>query len=183
MNIILASNSPRRKELLKYIFDSFIVAPANVDETIPSDISVELSAEYVAKKKANAVAKKYPNDLVIGCDTVVIHHQRVLGKPSSHEDCFNTLKSLSGETHSVITGVCVIKQDKEVSFSEVTEVTFHNLTDDEILKYISTGEPFDKAGGYGIQGYGSLLVKKICGDYFNVVGLPISKLNQVLKTL
>lgn len=183
MNIILASNSPRRKELLKYIFDSFIVIPADIDETIPNSIPIKLSAEYIAKKKAYTIAKKYPNDLVIGCDTVVIHHERVLGKPSSHEDCFNTLKFLSAETHSVITGVCITKPNKEVSFSETTEVTFHDLTDDEILKYISTGEPFDKAGGYGIQGYGSLLVKNISGDYFNVVGLPISKLNQILKTL
>ena len=183
MNIILASNSPRRKELLKYISNDFIVKPSNVDETIPKDIPVELSAEYLAKLKASAIAQEYPNDLVIGCDTIVLHNNRILGKPSNENECFEYLKSLSNDTHKVITGVCLIYQNRVTSFSEVTEGTFHLLTDDEIYKYISTKEPFDKAGGYAIQGYGSLLVKKIHGDYFNVVGLPISKLNRVIKSL
>jgi septum formation protein len=183
MSVVLASNSPRRKELLKFLFSDFLVSPANVDETIPLGVSAEGSAEYVAKKKALAVAEKFPNDLVIGCDTIVLHNGKVLGKPSSEEDSFNTLKALSGNTHKVITGVCIANRGSITSFSEVTEVTFHELTDKEVLEYIATGEPSDKAGSYGIQGYGSLLVKCIHGDYFNVVGLPISRLNRVLKTI
>jgi septum formation protein len=182
MSVVLASNSPRRKELLKYIFNEFTVAPSNVDETIPKGVLPENSAQYVATQKAMAVAKKYPHSLVIGCDTVVLYGSLVLGKPSSVEDCFNTLKSLSDCTHKVITGVCLVYDGNVKAFSETTEVTFNALSDEDIRKYISTGEPFDKAGGYGIQGYGSLLVKEIHGDYFNVVGLPVSKLNQVLKT-
>jgi septum formation protein len=112
----------------------------------------------------------------------VLHNGKVLGKPSSEEDSFNTLRALSGNTHKVITGVCIANRGSITSFSEVTEVTFHELTDKEVLEYIATGEPSDKAGSYGIQGYGSLLVKCIHGDYFNVVGLPISRLNRVLKT-
>lgn len=183
MSVILASNSPRRKELLKFIFSDFTVCPANVDETIPLEVSANDSAEYVAKKKTLAIAEKFPEDLVIGCDTIVLHDGKVLGKPSSEDDSFNTLKVLSGSTHKVITGVCIANKGNVVSFSEVTEVTFHELTDKEILDYIATGEPADKAGSYGIQGYGSLLVKCIHGDYFNVVGLPISRLNRVLKTM
>lgn len=181
-NIILASNSPRRKELLKFIFKDFIVSPANVDETIPKNIPIELSAEYLAKLKAITVSQEYPNDLIIGCDTIVVYNGIILGKPSNEVDCFNTLRLLSNNVHKVVTGVCIVYKSKVTSFSEVTEVTFHSLTDNEILNYISTGEPFDKAGSYGIQGFGSLLVSKINGDYFNVVGLPISRLNRILKS-
>lgn len=181
MDIILASNSPRRKELLKLLYDDFSVIPANIDETIPSGILIEKSAEYVATKKAQFVADKNHGSLVIGCDTMVIINDTILGKPKNKSNCFDMLKQLSGKEHSVVTGVCVILGDKKVSFSEETKVKFHNLLDSEILDYINTGEPFDKAGGYGIQGYGSLLVEKIVGDYFNVVGLPVSRLNQVLK--
>lgn len=181
MKIILASNSPRRKELLKYLYQDFLVIPADIDETIPKDIEIEKSAEYVAIKKAKAISKDNQDSLVIGCDTIVLVDNTILGKPKDKSNCLNMLKSLSGREHSVITGVCVVFGEKMITFSEETKVKFYTLSDDEILKYISTGEPFDKAGGYGIQGYGSLLVEKISGDYFNVVGLPISKLNQELK--
>ncbi|MCD7800269.1 MAG: Maf family protein [Ruminococcus sp.] len=183
MSIILASNSPRRKELLRFIFQDFLVQPANIDESIPKDIPLELSAEYLAKLKAIKVAEEYPNDTIIGCDTIVLHNNIILGKPTSTNDCFNTLKSLSNSIHKVITGVCIVSNSRVTSFSETTEVSFYDLTDEEILNYISTGEPFDKAGSYGIQGYGSLLVKEIHGDFFNVVGLPISKLNRILKNM
>jgi septum formation protein len=183
MGVVLASNSPRRRELLRYVVSDYTVHPANVDETVPPNLPTEQCAEYVARQKALAVAKEFPNDLVIGCDTVVLHGGNVLGKPSSEEEAFNTLKSLSGDTHSVVTGVCIANGGDVTAFSEVTEVTFYELTDREILDYIATGEPSDKAGSYGIQGYGSLLVKCIRGDCFNVVGLPISRLNRVLKTM
>ena len=183
INVILASNSPRRKELLKFIFNDndFFVIPANIDETIPNGIAIEKSAEYLATKKAQTIAQTHQHSLIIGCDTIVISKGDILGKPQDKHDCFKMLKSLSGIEHVVVTGVCVILDNKKVSFSEETKVKFNTLTDEEITKYIETGEPFDKAGGYGIQGYGSLLVEKINGDYFNVVGLPISRLNQILK--
>lgn len=183
MEVVLASNSPRRRELLRYVLKDFTVCPADVDETVPPDVPLEESAEYVAKEKALAVAERFPEALVIGCDTVVLHGGRVLGKPSSEEDSYRTLKSLSGDTHSVVTGVCVVYRGEVSSFSETTRVTFHELSDEEVREYVATGEPADKAGSYGIQGYGSLLVESIRGDYFNVVGLPISRLNRVLKSL
>ncbi|MGN1411021.1 MAG: Maf family protein [Oscillospiraceae bacterium] len=181
MNIILASNSPRRKELLKLLYDDFSIIPANIDETVPNGIPLEKSAEYIAIQKTIAISKNHQDSLVIGCDTMVIIDDTILGKPKDKSNCFDMLKQLSGKIHSVITGVCVILGDKKVTFSEETKVKFYNLSDEEIWKYIATGEPFDKAGGYGIQGYGSLLVEKINGDYFNIVGLPISRLNQTLK--
>jgi septum formation protein len=182
MEVVLASNSPRRRELLKLLFEDFTVLPANVDETIPEGISVKTSAEYVATKKAQAIASTHRDSLVIGCDTMVIVGEKILGKPKDSQHCFEMLKTLSGVEHSVVTGVCVIHGDKVVKFSEETKVRFYPLTDEEIHKYIATGEPFDKAGGYGIQGYGSLLVEGITGDYFNVVGLPVSRLNRILKS-
>lgn len=181
MSIILASNSPRRKELLKLLYDDFSIIPANIDETVPNGIPLEKSAEYVATQKAMAISKSHKDDLIIGCDTMVVIGDTILGKPKDKFNCFDMLKALSGKIHYVITGVCLILGDKKITFSEKTEVKFHNLSNEDIWNYIATGEPFDKAGGYGIQGYGSLLVDKINGDYFNIVGLPISRLNQVLK--
>lgn len=182
MNIILASSSPRRKELLKLIFSEFTIRPSDIIEDVPQDIDCEHTAAYLASKKANSIIRQ-PNDLIIGCDTVVVAENRILGKPLNRDECREMLRQLSGKTHSVYTGVSIIVNDNEVSFTEKTYVTFLEISDDEIENYINTGEPFDKAGGYGIQGKGALFVKSIKGDYFNVVGLPVARLNCELKKI
>ncbi len=177
--IILASKSPRRKELLSFITTDFTVKSADVDETLPQGITPDKAVEYLSKIKAEPL--KNENDIVIGADTVVALDGKILGKPRDEADAFATLRMLSGKEHSVFTGVSVIKGEKIETFSVQTKVKMFDLTDEEIEEYIETAEPFDKAGSYGIQGKGSLLVEKIDGDYFNVVGLPISRLNRVLK--
>ena len=176
MSYILASASPRRKELFSFISRSFEISPADIDETIPEDIEADGAAEYLASAKAAAVAKEYPDDTVIGCDTVVIADGTVLGKPADTDDARRMLKMLSGTVHSVITGVCIISGGRKRSFSEKTLVEFYPLSDKEIEGYIATGDPMDKAGAYGIQTEGCMLVKRIDGDFFNVVGLPVSRL-------
>lgn len=180
MKIILASASPRRRELMKLITEDFEVISADVDETLPENIEPFRASEYLAGIKAQAVSIS-PENIVIGCDTTVIIDDKILGKPKDDDQCREYLEMLSGRTHSVITACSIVFGNRIRTFSEVTEVTFRKLSADDIEWYISTGEPFDKAGGYGIQGKGSLLVEKINGDYFNVVGLPVSRLNQELK--
>lgn len=181
--LVLASASPRRKELISLISDDVIIHPSNADETIPDNISPDSVAEYLAVKKATSVAADFKNDTVIGCDTAVIIDDEILGKPADQDDARRMLRLLSGKTHKVITGCAIIKNGKSLSFSETTYVTFYPLSDKEIEDYILTLEPNDKAGAYGIQGFGSLLVKEIQGDYFNVVGLPVAKLNKMLKKI
>lgn len=183
MNIILASASPRRRELLNLITSDFTAVSTDADETLPADIRAEDSSEYLSAIKARAAAALYPDDLVIGCDTVVVLGDAILGKPQNDEQCRQFLSMLSGRTHKVITGCTIICGGSEHSFRQITDVTFRTLSDEDIDWYISTGEPFDKAGGYGIQGKGALLVDHICGDYFNVVGLPVSLLNQELRSI
>lgn len=178
INIILASSSKRRIELLKIITDNFKVIPSNIDETVPNNIENFKIAEYLAEKKALKVNKNQKNDLVLGCDTIVIIDNRVLGKPSNRQDAYSMLKTLSGRIHNVVTGCCIIYNGHRKIFHETTKVEFYNLTDDEIDNYILSEEPFDKAGSYAIQGKGALLIKKIDGDYYNVVGLPISRINK-----
>ncbi|HHX56777.1 MAG TPA: septum formation inhibitor Maf [Clostridiales bacterium] len=181
MKIILASASPRRQELLKIICSDFETLPADVDESIPSDIQPEKVAQFLAVKKANHVLNSYPNDIIIGCDTTVIIDNKILGKPVDENDCKRMLETLSGRTHKVVTGVAVcFGSGKRFCFSETTYVKFYELSNLEMTNYIATNEPFDKAGGYGIQGFGAVFVEKIDGDYFNVVGLPIAKLKRVL---
>ena len=180
--IILASNSPRRKELLKLITDDFSVKPARVEETVEADIPLFEYPKYLARKKADYVFKNgHLNDTVIGCDTGVFAENVMLGKPKNSDDAIKMLKMLSGKTHKVITGCCIITKEKEVAFSQTSEVEFYPLTNFEIENYINTGEPYDKAGGYGIQGKGALLVRQICSDYFNIVGLPVALLNRRLR--
>lgn len=182
--IILASASPRRKELLKLVVDDFIIEPADIDETAAEGIDIENYPEYLATKKAEYIYfNGHQGDVVIGCDTGVFADGKMFGKPENCEAARQMLKLLSGKTHKVITGVCVYANGQRKSFSQVTEVEFYNLSDEEIEEYINTGEPMDKAGAYGIQGKGSLLVKSINGDYFSVVGLPVSGLGRVLKNL
>lgn len=176
--IILASKSPRRKELLKYIIEDFEIKSADVDETLPTGIEPKEAVKYLSKIKADPFRSE--NDIIIGADTVVCIDNEILGKPADVEDAKRMLKRLSGKTHTVYTGVTIIKGEQEKSFAEATEVTFHNLDDEIIDKYIATGSPMDKAGAYGIQDFGAVLVEKINGDYFNVVGLPISSLYRIL---
>lgn len=179
--IILASQSPRRQELLKLITNDFEIKVSNVDETLPSGISPKDAVLYLSIIKAEPF--KNDSDIIIGADTVVALDGKILGKPKNDENAREMLKFLSGKAHSVFTGVTLIKGDIAKSFAVETKVKFFDLTDEEIDEYIKTGEPADKAGAYGIQGYGSLLVEKIDGDYFNVVGLPVSKLARELLAI
>ncbi len=179
--LVLASASPRRRELITLIDKNVKIHPSEVDETLPDGFPAEASPEFLAVKKAKSVAEVYPDDTVIGSDTSVIVEGEILGKPRDREDAKRMLTLLSGKTHKVITGCAIFKKGKSISFSEVTEVEFYPLSDTEIETYLDTNEPFDKAGAYGIQDFGSLLIKGINGDYFNVVGLPVSRLSRVLK--
>lgn len=184
MKIILASASPRRRELMKLITDDFTAVSIDADETLPDDIVIKGicgAAEYLARVKALKAHEMFPEDIVIGCDTIVVHDNKILGKPKDKEQAREYLHMLSGNVHSVFTGCCIMYGDRTVSFDEGTDVFFNELSDEEIEDYISTDEPYDKAGGYGIQGRGALFVNKINGDFFNVMGLPVSRLNKKLK--
>ena len=181
--LILASASPRRKELTSIISGDVKIIPADVDESFGDDIAVTDVPEMLAVRKAAVVAKDFPDDTVIGCDTSVIVGNEILGKPYDDADAERMLRMLSGKSHQVITGCAIFKGGRSLSFSETTDVVFYPLTDKEIADYVATKEPCDKAGAYGIQGFGSLLVKEIHGDYFNVVGLPVGKLNKMLKLI
>ncbi|MBQ8824957.1 MAG: septum formation inhibitor Maf [Ruminococcus sp.] len=181
MSYVLASASPRRQELLHQITDDFIVYPADIEEYIPEEITAKQAAQYLSMQKAEVVSKRFPDKIVIGCDTVVVINNTCLGKPTDEKEAYGMLKKLSGRTHTVITGVTLFKGSDKMSFSCETEVTFYTLSSDEITNYIKTGEPLDKAGAYGIQGKGSLLVSKINGDFFNVVGLPVSALYRAIS--
>ena len=179
--IILASASPRRQELLRLLQREFRVVPADIDESVRRNVPLHLIPAFLADKKAAHVSARFPQDTVIGCDTGVFIGNQMIGKPNSERAAFEILKTLSGRTHKVITGCALYRGGERRVFSEVTEVRFYPLSDDEILSYIATGEPMDKAGAYGIQGYGSLLVREIKGDYFNVVGLPVARLERELR--
>lgn len=179
--IVLASASPRRRELIRLITEDVLCVASGEDETLPSGIKAEQVPLYLSRLKAESVAKEYADSIVIGSDTVVILEDKILSKPSSKEDAYEKLKALSGKTHYVVTACCIINEGKASVFSEETQVEFFELSDEEIYSYIETGEPMDKAGAYGIQGKASLFVKEIRGDYFNVVGLPVARLYRELK--
>lgn len=181
MSLILASGSPRRQELLKLITEDFTVHPVDADETLPQGMPVEMAAAFLADLKAKEAARLFPDDIVIGCDTVVILGDEIMGKPRDREDAHRMLRALSGESHSVLTGTSLYHGKQTSVFTTETLVTFYPLSDAEIEAYLDTGEPFDKAGAYGIQGKGSLLVQGIEGDYFNVVGLPVAALSRTLR--
>ena len=181
MNIILASQSPRRRELLKRIgIENFKVIPAQGEELATRTLTPDQLVEELSQRKCAEVAAAHPKDLVIAADTVVSIHNRVLGKPRSDEDAARMLAALSGKLHLVYTGVTVAKEGRTLTQHEVTSVRFRTLTQADIIRYIATGEPMDKAGAYGIQGYGSVLVEGISGDYYNVMGLPVCRLARML---
>lgn len=180
--MILASQSPRRRELLALIESNFEVIPARGEERIPDGTPARSAVELLARQKAQEIAAQHGGEVVVAADTVVCLCGEIMGKPRSAENAKEMLKKLSGNTHEVYTGVCVIFADgSSECFSEETIVEFFQLSDDEIDEYVATGDPMDKAGAYGIQGRGALLVKGIQGDYYNVMGLPVGKLSRVLK--
>ncbi len=182
MDIILASNSPRRRELLGQmgIKEFKIIAP-DVDESVEDGLSPAEIVEQLSLRKARAVQALGADGLIIAADTVVALDGKVLGKPRDGADAFAMLSSLSGREHHVYTGVTVLQRGRAVTEHEETAVVFRALEPDEIRGYIATGEPMDKAGAYGIQGLGALLVSGIRGDYCNVVGLPVFRLGGILK--
>ncbi len=178
MKYVLASASPRRKELFSLINENFVCCPADIEEIIPNNLPARSAPEFLAVQKAKAVSELYKSDLVIGCDTAVIVDDIILGKPKDILDAENMLKLLSGKEHFVITGCALIKDGVSMSFSQTTSVNFYPLSDEDIKKYLQTNEFADKAGGYAIQGKGGLLIRCIEGDYFNVVGLPVARLKR-----
>lgn len=179
--ILLASASPRRKELMELLGEPFCVKAPNVDETLPDGIAPAEAVAHLSKLKADAMAGMA--ETIIAADTVVAIDGCILGKPKNENSAAEMLRLLSGRIHSVFTGVTVTHFDKIYTFTEETKVEFYPLSEQEIWDYIATGEPADKAGAYGIQGKGSLLVRRMEGDYFNVVGLPVSRLSRVLKEM
>lgn len=183
MDIILASKSPRRREILENTKVRFSVKESQIDEIIKVNESPKETVMRLAYEKALDVASSNKDSLVIGADTIVVINEQILGKPKNEEEAYNMIKLLSGKTHYVITGFALINLslNKKVIDCEVSQVTFKELSEECIKDYINTKESLDKAGAYGIQGYGGLLVKNIQGDYFNIVGLPISKISDCLK--
>lgn len=184
MAIILASGSPRRRELMGFITDSFTVKVSDVDERIDRLQTPDKTVISLAEQKGKAVVPLCSeNDTVISADTVVFIDGEILGKPNDADGARAMLRRLSGRTHTVYTGVSIHSPNGAISFADRTEVEFNDLTEDDIEDYIATGEPFDKAGAYGIQGRGALLVKGINGDFYNVMGFPVASVYKTLKRL
>ncbi len=181
--IILASKSPRRVELFEKYGLVADVCPAKIDETLPETIkSPAESVKYLAQKKAENVAENFSSDeIIIAADTLVSIDNVLLGKPKNKEEAYNMMKLLSGRTHEVISGICVISNGKTVCDCVKTEVVFKELSDRDIQSYIDCGDCYDKAGGYGIQSIAGVFVRKIKGDYYNVVGLPVTRLFEILE--
>ncbi len=179
---IVASASPRRREILANAGYKFEVIPSDADENINEDLSPEALVCELSRRKALAVLENHPDCVVLGCDTVVAFGNEILGKPKNDEDAKRMLRMLSGKVHTVSTGVCIADKSSAQTFVNTTEVEFYELSEETIESYVATGECSDKAGAYGIQGFGSVLVKRIKGDYFSVMGLPVSETARVLKS-
>ena len=181
MRIILASQSPRRRELLERMgISHFDVIPAKGEERAAPNLTPEQLVEELSRQKAAEITVGNPDALIIAADTVVAVDGTVLGKPHDRDDAVRMLQALSGREHTVYSGLTVCWQGRSVTQHEATAVRFRPLTQDDIDHYVSTGEPMDKAGSYGIQGYGCTLVEGISGDYYNVVGLPVCRLGRIL---
>ena len=181
MNIILASQSPRRRELLERMgITDLEVIPAEGEEIATRTLTTDQLVEELSRRKCAEVAALRPKDLVIAADTMVFVNNRALGKPHSEEEAARMLAALSGRLHTVYTGVTVSLEGKTITSHEMTSVRFRTLAQADIIRYIATGEPMDKAGAYGIQGYGSVLVESISGDFYNVMGLPVCRLARML---
>lgn len=182
MNLILASASPRRQELLRIFGCPFTVRAADIDETMDPDKAPFDEVARVSRQKAQAIAAGQ-DDVIIAADTIVVCCGRVLGKPKDAEDARRMLSLLSGRDHQVMTGCTVVRGSRAVTFTEVTDLHFRPLLPQEIRRYILTGEPMDKAGAYGIQGGAALFCQRMEGDYYNVMGLPLCRLGQVLRDM
>lgn len=182
-NIILASQSPRRKELMALLPYGFEIDPSKSDEVIDESLSPQQNVMRLARQKAAERAPFHRDELVIGCDTVVAVGEEILGKPKDRQDALRMLSLLSGKTHSVFTGVCIADGKEENCFFEETKVTMTEISEEEAAAYVESGEPFDKAGAYAIQGLASIFISKIEGDYFNVVGLPVCRLYGEIKKI
>ena len=190
-SFILASQSPRRKTLLEWAEIPFEIIVSDTDESYPTSIAIEQVPEFIAKNKAFAVKEMIistkpalVNQCIIAADTVVVLDHKIIGKPNNKQEAIDSLLALSGQTHKVITGVVLLYQGQEISFSETTLVEFHTLTPEQIEFYVDKYKPYDKAGGYAIQEWiGVVGIKKITGDFYNVMGLPVSKLVQKIKQL
>jgi septum formation protein len=181
---ILASQSPRRKQLLEWAEIEFEVVVSNTDESFPDHLSPEEVAVHIAREKAIAVTQSISDDrIVIAADTIVVLNNEIIGKPTDRADALNILSKLSGNIHQVITGVAIINKE-EYCFADVTEVEFHTLTQSQIEFYVDKYKPYDKAGAYAIQEWiGVVGIKRINGDFYNVMGLPVSKVVQVLQVI
>lgn len=182
-HVILASQSPRRRELLTLVGIPHEVRPADIDESYGAGELPHAHAERLAREKAAVVARSAPDAVVIGSDTIVVLDGDVLGKPRDERDAASMLMRLSGRTHTVMTAVAVMWRGVERSAVEQVEVTFHTLTSAEIDAYIATREPMDKAGAYGIQGFGATIVARVDGDYFAVMGLPLQRMVRLMADL
>lgn len=182
MEVILASQSPRRKELMGLFHIPFTIRVADIDETMDLTKPAQDEVARVSRLKALAVSRG-EDDIVIAADTIVVCAGQVLGKPIDAEDARRILTLLSGRDHQVMTGMTVLRGDRCVVCTEITDIHFRQLSEKEILRYIATKEPMDKAGAYGIQGGGALFAEKMVGDYYNVMGLPVCRLGQILRDL
>ena len=180
MQLILASQSPRRQQLLQLLRVSFTVRPADIDEAMDPNLPPQQEVARVSKLKAEATIRE-PGDVVIAADTIVVLRDKVLGKPADQADAVAMLRALSGRDHQVMTGMTVLRDGNAITHTEITDVHFRPLTEEEILRYVETGEPMDKAGSYGIQGFAAPFVEGIRGDYYNVMGLPVCRLQQMLQ--
>jgi len=183
-DLILASHSPRRRELLKLIGHPFTCCTTTVDETPAEDESPGVHVTRLSELKAVTAGRTLDRGIVIGCDTVVVLNGEILGKPRSRDEALDMLMNLQGRTHTVYSGFALydVPTGRLMSDYETTQVTMRSITEDIFLRYIETGEPLDKAGAYGIQGYGAVLISSIQGCYFNVMGLPLSRLMEALYT-
>ena len=182
MNVILASQSPRRKELLGLFRIPFSICVADVDETMDPNKPVREEVARISRMKAEATPHS-PDDVVIAADTIVVCDGQRLGKPADQQDAYRMLRLLSGRDHQVMTGMCVLHNGCATTCTEITDIHFRELSDKEIWAYIRTGEPMDKAGSYGIQGGAALFAEKMAGDYYNVMGLPVCRLGSLLRQI
>ncbi len=180
---ILASASPRRREILTNAGYDFEVVASDADESLSTALGASETVAELSRRKAHSVSASFPGAVVLGCDTVVSLDGEILGKPENEEQAFSMLGKLSGRVHEVYSGVCITDGKQDYSFVCSTQVEFYPLSKETVLSYIATGEPMDKAGAYGIQGYGSMLVKRINGDYFTVMGLPVNECARALAKL
>ena len=182
MEVILASQSPRRKELMGLFHIPFTVRVSDADETMPPELSPAEAVALVSRRKAEAVPRQ-ADDLVIAADTIVVLGEEILGKPKDPADARRMLRLLSGRDHQVMTGMTLLRGQQPLVCTEITDIHFRPLSDREIDAYVRTGEPMDKAGSYGIQGGAALFAERLVGDYYNVMGLPVCRLGQLLREI